>query len=142
MSNCLEEKFKFINQLVSKACFSFQVWDSAYQMEFWAGLGTTVYEIDFVREQSVSGNLDIEAPMELMEWLPYARGESLVKAMENLEYRLSLLPEYQIPSAGHDHTEWKLLVKKAIDLLKEDWMAEFDDFPETFNDALKTLKEE
>lgn len=140
MSNCLEDKFKCINQLVSKAGFSFQVWNSPYQMEFWVGLGTTVYEIDFVREESVSGNLDIESPMELMEWLPYARGESLGKAMENLECRLSQLPECQLPNAFHDHTEWKLLVKKVIKLLQKDWMAEFDDFPQTFDEAFNLLK--
>ena len=143
MSDCFIEKYKLINQLVTNAGFSLQIWESSYQMAFWIGLGTTrnETEVDFVRQESKNGNLDIEPPIVLMDWLPYATGSTMEDAMNNLEERLSMLPENELPKKFHSDTKWKIAVQKTMKLLKKNLMSEFEDYPETFFEAFEILLE-
>lgn len=110
--------FDRIDTLITKEGFSFQAWDDRYSKGVWAALGTHESEVDWVRELSSSGDLDMIPAMDYVfsaDWLPYVTGRTLAEAMQKLEDRLASLPPDQLSR----RSKWSTLVYEAIQALAD-----------------------
>ena len=105
--------FKRIDKLVTQEDFSLQCWSDRYSKGVWAALGTHDSEVDWVRDLSSAGDLDMMPAMDYVfsaNWLPYVTGRTLTEALTNLEARLAELPEGQLSR----QSKWAGLVCEAI----------------------------
>jgi hypothetical protein len=136
--------FERINHLVTNADFCFQAWDDRYSKGVWAALGTHQSEVDWVRDLSSAGDLDMIPAMDYVfsaDWLPYVTGRTLAEAMQKLEDRLASLPSDQLCRSS----DWWVLVRQAIEALGRAERASSDygdlqtqipdDLPKTFEAA-------
>jgi len=109
--------FERIDRLVTEG-FAFQAWNDRYCKGVWAALGLWESQVDIVRDLSSAGDLDMIPAMDYVfsaDWLPYVTGRTLADAMQQLEERLSLLPQDQL----NRDSQWAELVSKAIEALSD-----------------------
>lgn len=110
--------FSRIDKLVSKEGFALQCWDDRYSKGVWAAMGTHDSEVDWVRELSSAGDLDMIPAMDYVfsaTWLPYVTGKTVTEALTKLEARLAEILEDQLAR----YSDWAKLVSQAIDALAE-----------------------
>lgn len=143
--------FELIGRLVTEEGYAFQSWQDRYGRGIWAALGFWQDHMDIVRDLSWDNEVQIRFPaMDYVfsaNWLPVVTGRTFVETAQNLEARLSLVPQGQLTG----HSDWTKLVCRALLDLREahsglyrngelvKWPDRLDDLPETFEAAVEWL---
>lgn len=143
--------FELIDKLVTEEGYAFQSWQDHYGKGVWAALGFWQDHVDIVRDLSWNSEDQIVFPamnyVFSANWLPVVTGRTLTEAAQNLEERLSLLPQDQLTG----DSKWTKVVCKALLDLREahsglyrdgkriKWPEPLDDLPETFELAVEWL---
>ncbi|MDA0152263.1 hypothetical protein OH460_08115 [Vibrio sp. Makdt] len=110
--------FKRINLLMTKHGFGLRSWDDRYSKGIWVCICSNSYLLEEIEDASDAGDLDMIPATDFIlsqKWLPIAIGDNLSDGLQELESRLSELPETELSRTS----QWSEAVDKVLEHLKQ-----------------------